>query len=214
MARIRAVIFDADGTLLDTREFILRAFEHVLSTSGYALPRREVIAATVGRSLTECYEILVPGGDAEALRDMHIAFQQDNFHLIDSYEGVILTLDTLRQNKMKIGILSTRLGTLVATLEHVGIRDHCDAIVGGKDVKNVKPDPEGLFKILRMLDADASHAAMIGDTVQDIGAGKNAGVALTIGVTHGFGKRDALEEAGADHIVDRIPDITPILLRH
>ncbi len=213
MARdVKAVVFDADGTLLDTREFILKAYEHTLEVFGLPVPSRPEIMKSMGLSLVDCYKIFAPDGDNAALCETHHVYQENNFQLIDSYEGLIHTLDTLRAHGLKIAICSSRSGHLHTALEHVGIKEHCDAIVGGRDVAKHKPDPEGFLKALAMVGVDPAHAAMVGDTVQDVETGKNGGAAVTIAVTHGFGVRDALQKAGAEYIVDRLPDILPILI--
>ena len=205
------MVFDADGTLLDTREFILKAYEHALAAYGYTVPDRTFIREHMGLSLQDCYRAFAPDGDNKALCDLHHTYQINNLALIDSYEGLLLTLDTLRDARLKIAICSARHGLLIDALTRVGIKDHCDAIVGGLDVTKHKPDPEGFLKVCEMISVSPEAAVMVGDTPQDIGAGKNGGAAFTIGVTHGFGTREALIEAGADHVVDRLADIPAII---
>ena len=73
-------------------------------------------------------------------------------------------------------------------------------------------DPESVLYVLSQLQIEPRDACMVGDTLVDIGAGKNAGVAKTIGVTHGFGSRESLEVAQADFIVDRLMDIEDITI--
>ncbi|MBI5470450.1 HAD-IA family hydrolase [Candidatus Kaiserbacteria bacterium] len=208
---VNAVVFDADGTLLDTREFILQAYEHTLAAYGHTVPERDFIRGHMGLPLHDCYNVFAPGGDNDALCHMHDVFQKNNYELIDSYEELVLTLDTLRDRGFKIGICSSRTNHLLEALERVGIKDHCDVIIAGKDVTKHKPNPEGFLKALMAMSVSPDRAVMVGDTPQDIGAGKNGGAALTIGVTHGFGTREALIEMGADHVVDRLSDIIPLL---
>ncbi len=213
MGAIQAVIFDADGTLLDTREFILAAFEKVLKESGYAVPdRATIMKKAAGFPLPACYEALAPGADVKALCEAHATFQENNFALVDSYESLVLTLDTLRERGLKIAICTSRLHNTLPMLKHVGIADHCDVIVDGTHVTQHKPDPEGIELVLEKLNIVATETVMVGDTPADIGAGKNAGVAMTIAVTHGFATREVLEQAGADHVVDRLSDIIPLVI--
>lgn len=213
MRKVDAAIFDSDGTLLDTREYIYTAFEHSLRTHNLPIASRDIIARQIGKPLANCYEALAPKGDIELLCTTHHNYQVNNLQLVDSYEGIILTLETLKQNGIQIGIFSSRrAATLTATLKHVGVYELCDAVVCPDDIEKQKPDPEGVFMVLKMLDVEAERSVMIGDAVHDISCGKSAGVALTIGITHGFGTRDALENAGADFVVDRIPDIIPLLV--
>jgi pyrophosphatase PpaX len=216
MARkLDAIVFDADGTLLDTREFIFNAYERTLAACGYPVPERSFIAAHMGLPLHRCYEIFAPGGDVNALSETHGQYQAASFDLIGSYEGLVLTLDTLRDAGYKMGICSSRrreVGHLLAALERAGIKQHCDAVVGGDDVEKHKPDPEGFNKILAELDVAPERSAFVGDTVQDIETGRNGGAALLVAVAHGFGTRESLVAAKPDHIVERLSDIIPIFV--
>ena len=84
-------------------------------------------------------------------------------------------------------------------------------MLDASDVVNHKPHPEGVLKVLELLDVSPAHAVMVGDTIVDIKAGKNAGCAMTIGVTHGFGTRTQLQEAGATHVVDALEEMISLL---
>lgn len=212
---IKAVIFDVDGTLLDTREYIQQAYEHALHSNVHAVPSREVLQGAIrtGASLEGCYEIFAPTGDIVALRDTHRGFQNTHFELIVAYEGLIDLLSQLKDSGIKLGACSSRGPSVRPSLDHMQALSFFDAVVDATDVKYHKPHPEGVQKILSHLEVLPQNAVMIGDTRADIEAGLNAGVGLKIGVTHGFGTRDVLEEVGADYIVDSLGDIPPILAR-
>lgn len=209
---IEAAIFDVDGMLLDTREFIFQAYEYTLAKHGYEVPDRSVIARQIGRSLPDCYEAFAPNGELVALCDTHHKFQSDKLHLISPYEGLVEMLDTLRHNKIKLGAFSSRKGNLIPSLENAGVLSYFGVVVQGSDVLKHKPHPEGLFKALAALAIEPSRASMLGDAAVDIEAGKAAGVALTIGITHGFGTPEDLAKAKPDFTVDDLQGIPPLLL--
>lgn len=209
---IQAAIFDVDGMILDTREFIFQAYEFTLAEHGHDVPDRVVIAEQIGRSLPDCYEAFAPQGELDALCDTHHEFQDSKLHLITAYEGLLELFDTLRDAGIKLGAFSSRKGNLVPSLANAGVLDYFGVVVQGSDVVNHKPHPEGLLYALNALDVAPEHAVMLGDAAVDIEAGKAAEVALTIGITHGFGTRDALVTAGADFIVDDLHAIAPIIL--
>src|SRR3989344_6085084 len=209
---IKAIVFDVDGTLLDTREFIIAAFEHSLRGNGHVVPTRQrIVEAATGRTLDECYPLLAPNGDAILLRDMHREFQMKRFDLVTAYAGLHDVLTVLRERGLLLGICSARGVTVHSTLEHVQALAYFDAIVDSSDVQKHKPHPEGVLKILMLLNVKPGDSVMVGDTTSDIAAGKAAGCAQTIAITHGLGTRESLEKSGADHIVTSLPDILPLI---
>jgi pyrophosphatase PpaX len=212
--KLSAIVFDVDGTILDTREFILKTFEHTLTSHGYSVPTRGAIQAVVaGKILEDGYLQLAPDGDIIALCDTHRVFQKKRYDLIVAYEGLTDTLSSLRDKGIVSGLYSSRgKATLRPSLEHMQVLKYFDAVIDGGDVQNHKPHPEGVLKALEILGVSPQDSAMIGDSHADIEAGKAAHCALTIGITHGLGSRTSLEEAGADHIVDSLKDILPILI--
>ncbi|HEY4487618.1 MAG TPA: HAD family hydrolase [Candidatus Paceibacterota bacterium] len=211
---IKAVIFDADGTILDTRELIYQAYRHVLSFHGYAVPDKETLFEEVrGNPAEITYAKYAIRHDPDALVDIHREFQAEHLDLWSAYEGLHDLIQKIRDAGLKIGICTSRGRNVLPMLEHIGVKDFCQAIVHGDMIVNHKPHPEPLLKVLHEMGVEASDAVMIGDTDADIGAGKAAGVAFTIGITHGVGTREILEEAGADYVVDHLNDVLPLLTK-
>jgi phosphoglycolate phosphatase-like HAD superfamily hydrolase len=79
---LRAAVFDLDGTVLDTREFIFRAYEHSLGLHGYEVPNRTLIAEQIGKSLPDCYEAFAPEGELAVLCQSHHEFQANKIDII------------------------------------------------------------------------------------------------------------------------------------
>ena len=212
MANIQAVVFDIDGTLLDTREFIFRAYEYAIAKHGYPVPNRSLIADQAGRRIEECYAVLVPDADVEALIADHIAFQNGHIDLTYAFDGAEQLVAELKAKGLKVVLWTSRRAHVVTALERCGFaQDSFDAIVDATMVDVGKPDPQGLFFGLGIVNVDPAHAVMVGDAPVDIDAGKRAGVAATIAVTHGFSTRDQLVAAGPDYIVDSLPELSPIV---
>jgi len=209
---LRAAVFDVDGMLLDTGEFIYQAYEHTLETHSLEIPSREVIARQIGRSLPDCYDALAPNGDFPVLAKTHHDFQMENFHLVKPYDGAVEVLTVLDENNIALAAFSSRKGNLIATLEISGLLDFFRAIVQGDEVTEPKPSPEGLLLALQRISERPSDAAMLGDAAVDIEAGKAAKVAITVGITHGFGTEAELIEAKPDYIVHHLREIPSILL--
>ncbi len=211
-AQLQAIIFDADGTLLDTREFIYQALEQTLATHGHEVPTRDIMSTHMGKHLIDMYQSIAPSGDSDAMAGHHRKLHDaELLHLVAGYEGLHELLRSIRALGLKIAVCTSRGKNADVLLRQVGVRDDIDVLVTADDVEHHKPHPEAVLKSLSALACMPEHAVMIGDTTADIGAGKAAGVAATIGVTHGFGKESVLREAGADHIVHHLNDILPLL---
>ncbi len=209
---IEAAIFDVDGMLLDTREFIFQAYEHTLAEHGHDVPDRSIIARQIGRSLPDCYEAFAPDGELVTLCDTHHIFQSTKLDLISPYNGLTEMLDTLKEAGIKLGAFSSRKGNLIPSLENAGILHYFGVVVQGDEVKQHKPHPEGLLKALKVLGTKPEKAAMLGDAAVDVEAGKAGGVAITVGITHGFGTQEELTAAAPDYIVHDLQSIPPLLI--
>lgn len=209
--KFEAALFDIDGTLLDSEEFVFQAFRHsVLIHKGREITRDD-FSQVVGKPLEECYFLLEPGLDSKKLAQTHKDFQAGNLHLSTPFSNSVLVLRKLSKAGVKIGAVTTRYSdTLKRTLELVGIFAFFDVIISGEDVINFKPHPEPVLKALEMLMISSGQAVMVGDTDVDILAGREAGT-KTIGVTYGF-HGEKVRESKPDYIVDDILEVLPLIL--
>ena len=207
---IKAVLFDLDGTLLDTEESILGAFEYAFKTQTIAQPARENIVSLVGRPLREMYEALAPAANIEPLLNAHHDFQINNLHLVKAFPGVTETLATLRKAGLKIAIVTARYGiTCSVYLDVTNLTNTFDVIITGDDVKKEKPDPEPVLKALAAFNVQPEEALMVGDTFADIGAGKNAGV-KTVGALYGH-MGEKIRDLRPDYLISSIEEILSIV---
>ena len=206
---ITTVLIDVDGTLLDTREFILRAFEHSIARHGLAYPGRAHMAAQVGLPLEEIYAAIHPNLEP-ALVESHRSFQEENQHLAVAFPGTAETLARLRERGLQLAAVTSRSRrTSVRSLEVSGLIELFDAIVSAEDAAALKPDPAPLRHALAVLGADSTGAVMVGDTAADILAGRALGI-RTVGVTYGFGGRSVLEHA-PDAVIEDIAELAAAL---
>ncbi len=209
---IRAVIFDADGTILDTRELIFQAYEHVLSQHGYDVPSRESFFDEVrGNAADVTYRKRAVHHDPDELVKIHRLFQAEHVDLWSAYEGLHELLATIQNAGIKLGMCTSRGSGVIPMLEQADVKNFFGSIVHADMVQNHKPHPEPLLRVLAELDVAPQYAVMVGDTDADIGAGKAVGVFFTIGITHGVGSRKILKETGADYIVDHLGEILPLI---
>ena len=207
---MNTIIFDIDGTLLDTTEYIYQSFEHSLKTHGYPKIHRDVMSHNIGQSLEECYLVFSGETDVAHLMKTHHTFQLEHSHLPVAYDGALRTLESLKDKGFHIGALTSRSAiTVQDTLVDAGLDEYIEYVLTLDDVENHKPDPEGIYKHLNYFGVSPEEAMMVGDSPVDVQAGKNAGV-KTVGVTYGFhGER--IIESDPDHVIDEIYQIVDLI---
>lgn len=203
---INTVLFDLDGTLVDTTELILASFQHVLDAHSPGRFSREDMIAFIGPSLTETFQKIDPE-NADALVE---AYQKHNSEhhdaLIKEYPKVDETVTALYDQGFKLGVVTTKRKDMAYRgLEVTGLLPYFSTIVTFNDVKNVKPDPEPIEKALHALEAKPEETIMVGDSYHDILAGKNAGT-KTAGVSWTIKGEDFLRSFNPDIMLGVMTD--------
>jgi pyrophosphatase PpaX len=212
-SNIKIVLFDVDGTLLDTTELIFRCYEHTIKKHKLSPKTRKEISVIFGKPLEACYQLLFPCEDVVKLSETHLSFQEKNLYLSKPFINVEKTLYGLNKRGFKIAALTSRSKrTSIKSLEVNNIASYIDLIISREDIINPKPHPESLLKALKYFNASPKHAIMVGDTRVDIKAGRNAKT-KTIGVTYGpLG--NVVKEASPDIVISDISEIINIVIRH
>lgn len=208
MNGFEVVIYDVDGTLIDTREWILGAFEYTATQFGYNAPPREQLNRLIGLSLGEIYETICPGEDLEQLFAVHRKHQRARIPSVHAYRGARQLLK--HNSNRKQAIVTSRAGSPGDTLKNAGIAGFFDVEVTGNDVGKYKPHPEGINLVLATLEIDPARAIYLGDAHVDMEAAKRAHV-RAVGITHGFGVENDLRQYGADHIVHSLDEFGSLL---
>lgn len=209
--KIRAVIFDMDGVLIDTTELIYRAIEDVLAEHNVNVSRND-IARVTGKPVQGIYSLLAPDLDPAELENKHLEHHAENKHLIKAYSGVAEVLVSLRQKGYKLGVFTGFSQLAYERLDQFDLRRYFDAIVENTMYTAHKPDPEGLLLCMELLGVrDPKSVAYIGDGIADVMVGKNAGVAVNAGITCGFSDRATLIEQKPDYIIDSLHEFEDIL---
>lgn len=207
--KLKAVLFDIDGTLLDTHEYIYQSFEHSLGKHHKPLPRK-VIQTIMGKPLEECYRILTKLENVENLANSHHGYQLANPNLVTPFPHTISTLEYLKKMGILIAAITTRgRNTVDGTLEQTGIIHYLNYVVAIDDVINPKPDPEGIRKALTYFEVKPEEAMMVGDSDVDVLAAQNAGV-RSIAAAYGFHGK-VLSKLNPDYLIDDIGEIVQIV---
>ena len=209
---VLAIIFDIDGTLLDTREFIYQAFEHTFDYHQLKRISREEIGKSIAQPLFDRYRKLVPGLSAEVLCRTHRAFQADHLDLALPFKNTVATLSEIQRREIRMGVVTSRSKqNSNLTLELTGILDYFEVVVSLEDVTRPKPFPDGILKALQLMGVEPGNSLMVGDMDEDIQAGKNAKV-RTVAATYGF-KGVNLALSKPDYAINDIQEILSVALK-
>jgi pyrophosphatase PpaX len=201
--RYPTVLFDFDGTLVDSGAIILSSFKHAARTVLARDVEEEQIAALVGGSnLYDQMRAL----DPEHVDELVHAYREHNRPLhdeLEAFEGVESLVETLSDQGRKLGIVTAKgRPTVDLAFAVIDIERFFGVVVTADMTKRHKPDPEPVVTALELLGSDPSDTAFVGDSPFDIESGKAAGV-FAIGVSWGkIHPPERLLEAGADLIVD------------
>ncbi len=209
--KITTLLFDLDGTLINTNELIIASFLHTLNHYYPNQYTREDVYEFIGPSLLETFS----GLDLERAEEMIEHYREHNhLHhdlLVEEYEGVYETIQELKERNYKVGIVTTKMRKAVQRGLLKGRLDSFfDVVVTLDDVKNPKPDPEPIELALKLIGSSAEETIMVGDNSHDILAGKNAGT-KTAGVAWALKGRDYLEQYGPDYMLENMRDLLKIV---
>lgn len=206
----KAVLFDVDGTLIDSWDFIFGAVKHALKKHGHTISEEVIVSAMGGRSLLDYYKFLLPKTDWEEIAKSHDEFQQDKFDLGKPFPAAKRILKKLKSQGYLMGAVSNRTReSLKITLDRAEFSPFFDIVVSAEDVQNPKPHPEHVQAALTYLKVEPDNSFMVGDTKHDIEAGKKAGV-KTIGVTYGFLGTD-IENHNPDFVIDNLEELLKVI---
>ncbi len=192
---IHTVLFDLDGTLLDSIELIVQAFRHMMIRHHGEAPDEAVWLRGIGTPLVEQIAELADGSAqaGEMLRTYRAYCIENHDSTVSSYAGMPDVVRALEGRGMKLGIVtSKRQEGAQRGLLSMGLQDVFPVVLGVDDVKYPKPHPEPVLEALRLLDADAETAVFVGDSTHDMECGRSAGV-RTAAVLWGPFSRASLE---------------------
>jgi phosphoglycolate phosphatase len=211
---ITTVLFDLDGTLIDSQRDIAHAFQQALQyMTDAALPHESAIARHIGKPLAQMlhdlgHSLTVAQVDAfvATYRRLYITH---GTRYTQPYPGVMATLRALSSHTF--GVVTTKdQHQAEHVLHQVRLAPFLQHIQGSTAGMRLKPAPDAIFAALRALGCQPQQALMVGDTTADILAGKAAGV-TTCAVTYGYGTREELQQCHPDYVIETFSELTLIM---
>ena len=175
---IDTVLFDFDGTVMNTNNVILMSWQHTFKTLENRQEDREKLIQTFGEPLEETMKRFFPDVPTDEAIDIYRSFHRDNFgELISLFPGMKELVEEVRRRGCKTGLVTSRLRqTTNQGMNKYGLESCFDAVVTAEDTKKHKPDPDPVNRALEKLGSKPENSIMLGDTMFDIMCARNAGV--------------------------------------
>lgn len=217
MGRLKAVIFDLDGTLVDSAPDLASALNHLLASERRRALALEEVIGMIGDGARVLVERAfaatgAPASDLDRLTPLFLALYEG--HTADqtlAFPGVVETLQLLASADLRLAVCSNKPeGASRELLAALDLARYFDAVIGGDSLPGVrKPDPRMLMAALELLGADPQNAAMVGDNQNDVAAARAAGVPVI--VRAGGYTRVPAHALGADLVIDEFRELPAAL---
>lgn len=214
---IDTVLFDFDGTIMDTNDVIIGSWQHVYKTLRGKEGDLDYILSTFGEPLEYSMETSFPEVPMEESVKIYRDWHRERFlDMIKLFPGITDMLQEVRTRGYKMGIATSRLRlTLEQGLDKYDLKKYFDTIVAVEDAENGKPAPDIILVTLDKLDAKPKNAIMVGDSRLDILCARNAGVqSVLVGwsaTLAGKRKEDFAPGEVPDYIIDQPSDLLDII---
>lgn len=205
-ADVKGVVFDMDGTLLNTLPDLTALTNAVLSDLGYPTHTEEAIRGFIGDGVRALMMRAMPDSASDdekeaALAEWKSRYQEFGRRKTVPYPNIIEMLEGLKSKGVKLGVLSNKFDAAVKDLAGFYFPATFDVAKGESPTCPRKPDPTGLLASIQEIGLNPSQVAYVGDSAGDIKTAKAAG-AMAIGVSWGYQSVDRLVSAGADMVID------------
>lgn len=211
--RIRAVLYDFDGTLADSADLIMRSFQRTLETHlGYRPSREEWLSGFGPPLAVQLGRYARSPEEAEGMRITYVEYQRARTdELLAPFPGTLETVSALAERGLRMAIVTSKLrAATLQGMEVCGLVQYFDEIVTPEHVTHPKPHPESVLRAVERLGVSADEAILVGDSPHDVAAGRAAGT-LTVGAAWGAFPRESLEEEHPDFILEEPRAVLPLV---
>lgn len=213
--RFDTVIFDLDGTLIDTLEDLKNSVNYALRS--YSFPERsyEEVKSFVGNGVQRLMDLSAPEGTAQEVRENLLAafkahYMEHSRVFTAPYPGICELLSLLGAAGIKTAVVTNKMQEAALDIVKSFFADSIDLVIGQIDGLPQKPEPDGVWKAIKELGSSKDASVYVGDSDVDCLTAKNSGLPI-IGCVWGFRGRRVLKDCGADYIVDKPHEIFDIV---
>lgn len=213
--RYNTVIFDLDGTLLNTLDDLRDSLNEVLTTKGYTPKSLEEVRRFVGNGVKNLIRMSVPEEcNDEVVTQVMEEFKENYKHNMQNktrpYNGIMELLLNLYRYNYKIAIVSNKYDAAVKELARTYFGNLIPVAIGETPEIKRKPAPDSIYTAVQELGSELSSTILVGDSETDVQTAKNAGIPC-IGVTWGFRCREVLRREGADYLIDTPKELLTLI---
>jgi phosphoglycolate phosphatase len=212
LSKIKLVIFDLDGTLVDAYPAIIESFNFTMQKLGYPKKEGSVIRKAVGWGDENLLKPFVKEEDLlKALSIYRKHHKESLLRKSKVFSGVFKVLDFLKRKKIKVAIASNRPTKFsLILIRHLGLDRYVDYVLCADEIKHIKPNPYLLNKIMRYFEVLPSETLYVGDMTIDVEAGNSAEI-KTIIVTTGSSSKKEIKRYKPFKIIKKITDLLKII---
>ena len=214
--RFSTVLFDFDYTLADSSQGAIDCINFALAEMGLAPVSDEAACRTIGLSLNETFLNLAEHHEPHRCAEFYRLFVERADKVMSDltvlYESVPATVQLLREGGLRLGIVSTKYRRRIhQVLQREAMMHGFELVIGGEDVEQHKPHPQGLFEAMKRLECSADSVVYVGDSVVDAELAKRAGVPLIV-VLSGTTPRSDFDSYSPLAILDTVSELPQFLL--
>jgi phosphoglycolate phosphatase len=213
--KYNTVIFDLDGTLLNTLDDLRDSLNDILLQRGYAPKSLEDVKRFVGNGVRNLIRLSIPEECTELdvtqiMEEFKENYKQNMQNKTRPYNGIMELLLDLHRYNYKIAIVSNKYDAAVKSLARTYFGNLIPVAIGETSEIKRKPAPDSIYTAIRELGSDLNSTVLVGDSETDVRTAKNAGIPC-IGVTWGFRCRDVLRSEGADYLIDTPKELLTLI---
>ena len=213
--RYDTIIFDLDGTLLNTLDDLADSVNAIMTQEGYCLRTKDEIREFIGDGAKSLIEKSLPAAanEEEILRCLKLFREHYMKHMQNQtkpYDGIMELLKELKGKGIKIGVVSNKPDEATKEVCRLYFGDLVNVAIGDNAMRKKKPDPDNVFAALTQLNSKRDKTLYVGDSNTDMITAQNAGL-ISVGVTWGYRSREVLLLEGADYIIDEPGQIVTLI---
>lgn len=213
--KYNTIIFDLDGTLLNTLDDLRDSLNDILVQKGYATRSIEEVKRFVGNGVRNLVRLSVPEHCTEedvtlCLAEFKDHYKQNMQNKTRPYNGIMELLLDLNRFNYKMAIVSNKYDSAVKSLSKTYFGNLLPVAIGETTEIKRKPAPDSIYEAVRELGSTLENTVLVGDSETDVQTAKNAGIPC-IGVTWGFRSREVLKSAGVDYLIDTPKELLTLI---